>query len=123
MLGNKIKNYRTLQGLTREAFAGLTGKSMSTCVRWERGDCEPTYSDLRVIADVLNIPVSALFDEAESVQKTPSVDADIVLTCGAVTVRVPATDKGFAFAARFLTAHGDGERGESKDDTSIRQTA
>lgn len=125
MLSDKIKNYRTLQGLTREAFAGLVGKSFSTCTRWEKGECEPTYSDICAIAKALSVPISALFGEDDNdIQPTSQPthkSADIVLTCGDISVRVPATEEGFNFAAKFLVKSASGEREEVKEDTTIQE--
>lgn len=63
--GLKVQYYRKLQGLTQEAFADKLGKSWSFVAKIE----SPTRAfgvsmeTLFKIAEVLEVPVSKLFDE------------------------------------------------------------
>ena len=63
--GLKVQYYRKLQGLTQEAFADEIGKSWSLVAKVE----SPTrvfgvsMETLFKIAEVLNVPVSKLFEE------------------------------------------------------------
>lgn len=63
--GLKVQYYRKLLGLTQEAFADKIGKSWSFVAKIE----SPTQAfgvsmeTLFKIADVLNVPVSKLFEE------------------------------------------------------------
>lgn len=63
--GLKIQYYRKLQGLTQEAFADKIGKSWSFVAKIE----SPTrvfgasMETLFKIAEVLEVPVSKLFEE------------------------------------------------------------
>lgn len=63
--GLKVQYYRKLRGLTQEAFADKIGRSWSFVAKVE----SPTrvfgvsMETMFKIADVLNIPVSRLFDE------------------------------------------------------------
>ena len=63
--GLKVQYYRKLRGLTQEAFADKIGKSWSFVAKIE----SPTRAfgvsmeTLFKIADVLQVPVSKLFDD------------------------------------------------------------
>jgi len=63
--GLRVQHYRKLQGFTQEAFAEEIGKSWSFIAKIE----SPTrvfgvsMDTLFKIADVLNIPVSKLFED------------------------------------------------------------
>ncbi len=63
--GLKVQYYRKLQGMTQEAFADKVGISWSYLAKIE----SPTrpfgvsMETLFTIADVLNVPVSKLFEE------------------------------------------------------------
>lgn len=63
--GLRVQYYRKLRGMTQETFAEAIGKSWSFVAKIE----SPTRSfgvsmeTMFTIADVLNIPVSNLFDD------------------------------------------------------------
>lgn len=63
--GLKVQYYRKLRGMTQEAFADKIGKSWSFVAKIE----SPTRAfgvsmeTLFTIADVLNVPVSKLFED------------------------------------------------------------
>lgn len=63
--GLKVQYYRKLRGLTQEAFADQIGKSWSFVAKIE----SPTRTfgvsmeTLFTIAEVLNVPVSKLFED------------------------------------------------------------
>ena len=63
--GLKVQYYRKLRGMTQETFAEAIGKSWSFVAKIE----SPTRSfgvsmeTMFTIADVLNVPVSKLFEE------------------------------------------------------------
>ena len=59
-VGPAMRDARTAAGLSREAVAGMVGKSLSTILRWEAGDTSPTVEDLPALAAALGVSVSAL---------------------------------------------------------------
>ena len=64
-VGLKVQYYRKLRGMTQETFAEAIGKSWSFVAKIE----SPTRSfgvsmeTMFTIADVLNVPVSKLFED------------------------------------------------------------
>lgn len=63
--GLKVQYYRKLRGLTQEAFADEIGKSWSFVAKIE-GPTRPfgvSMETLFKMADVLNVPVSKLFED------------------------------------------------------------
>ena len=63
--GLKVQYYRKLRGLTQEAFADKIGRSWSFVAKTE-SPTQPfgvSMETLFNIADVLDIPVSKLFEE------------------------------------------------------------
>ena len=63
-LGEKIKQARQERNLSQEALAVELGVSWSTVNRYERNKNQPSINRLRLIADVLEIPLSRLLEEA-----------------------------------------------------------
>lgn len=63
MLGARIRRARKEAGFDSiEAFAHALGYSWITVSRYERGVSEITVARLHHIADVLDVPISALVD-------------------------------------------------------------
>lgn len=60
--GERIKKFRKAKGFTQEQLASKIGVSVMTIRRFESGTREPKIKMLESIADVLEIPVSGLFD-------------------------------------------------------------
>ena len=61
--GTKLKLLRTQKGLTQEAFAEELNVSRSAIAKWESNNGIPEISNLRQIAQVLNISLDELLDE------------------------------------------------------------
>lgn len=60
-LNNKLRLWRTGQGLTLDEVAGLTGLSKAYLSRIERGERQPAAFTKVVIARRLDCPVADLF--------------------------------------------------------------
>ncbi len=63
--GLKVQYYRKLSGLTQEALAEKIGKSWSIIAKIESptNACGTSMETIFRIAEVLNIPVSKLFED------------------------------------------------------------
>lgn len=80
-LGWRLKNLRTKRGLSQSELAKLVGVTPSTISQVESSLIYPSLPALVKIAEVLNIEVSSLFQEHESVQSRfvfPTAEAEKV---------------------------------------------
>lgn len=89
--GNRIKNARTMRGLTQEMLGEQLYCNRSTVSQWERGENLPEYGTLAALCDTLDCDVGYLFgvyDEINNVTHTTveltglSEDAVSVLASG-----------------------------------------
>lgn len=56
-LGENIARYRTKAGLSQDQLADRIGMERRSIQRYERGECDPTYSYLVLIADAIGVTV------------------------------------------------------------------
>lgn len=63
-LGSRLRAARTAAALTRHATAVAVEVSPDTIGRWERDDTAPDVGELRRLAGVYGVSVSALMGEA-----------------------------------------------------------
>ena len=63
LLGMRIRNYRTKQGLSQEKLAELSGCHPTYIGQIERGEKNATIESIEKIAIALNISLSTLFDK------------------------------------------------------------
>ena len=72
-VGQKIRLYRKMKGLTIEAFAGMINKSKATVSKYENGDISIDIETLFGIAQALEVPMNQLIDyvdETEAEEET-----------------------------------------------------
>ena len=62
-LGQRIRNYRTNQGLSQEKLAELAGCHLTYIGQIERGEKNATLESINKIAVALNVPLSKLFEK------------------------------------------------------------
>lgn len=62
-IGDKIRNYRKLSGLTQKQLGELSGTSETTIKQYEAGKRQPRIEQLIKIADTLNVLSSDLLPE------------------------------------------------------------
>jgi transcriptional regulator with XRE-family HTH domain len=62
VVGQRIRELRTKQGLSLRALAGLSQLSTNAISLIERGDNSPTVSSLHSLANALAVPITALFE-------------------------------------------------------------
>ena len=62
-IGEKIKNLRTKQGISLDQLALESEVSKSTLIRYEKNQTDVSINNLRSIAYVLNVPMTAFFEE------------------------------------------------------------
>jgi transcriptional regulator with XRE-family HTH domain len=67
MLAHKIKRARMLSGKTQEQVCAILGVSQSKYSRLETGQCEPSLTELRSLAECFGMPFEEL------VRNTPLV--------------------------------------------------
>lgn len=60
-LGNNIRRWRELAGLTQVELAALVGVSVRSVKRWEVGLCEPTGLYVAALCNVLGVEIQHLY--------------------------------------------------------------
>ncbi len=71
-LGEYVRQYRVIAGLTQRALGQAVGKSAAFISLVEQGKSEPSIGVLRKIAAVLHVPVAALFDGLNETAAVPA---------------------------------------------------
>ena len=64
-IGEQIKNYRKIVGLTQEQVANYLGVSTPAVNKWEKGNTYPDISLLPALARLLKIDMNELFSFRE----------------------------------------------------------
>lgn len=64
--GRRLGARRREAGLSREQLARQVGRSVFSVVDYERDRADPSIGVLAALADALDVPMEALFDEAVS---------------------------------------------------------
>ena len=85
MVGERIRKYRKLKGLTQKELAEVTGISMSSIEKYERGKINPSYGKVKTIALALDVDLKDMIPD----------DMD----------GIDVKESGFE---RFLDVHGEG---------------
>lgn len=65
-IGDKIRTYRTMKGLSQENVAKLLGISLNSFSKIERGETDITVTRLQQIADVLQIRITDIVGLGEN---------------------------------------------------------
>ena len=74
ILGQRIRNYRTSQGLSQEKLAELSGCHPTYIGQIERAEKNATIESIEKISSALNVPLSKLFEKLGSQEnKTNSI--------------------------------------------------
>ena len=73
LIGQRIRNYRTQQGLSQEKLAEMAGCHPTYIGQLERGEKNATLESIEKIASALNISLSQLFEKLGSGETTDSV--------------------------------------------------
>lgn len=76
MLNEVIRTLRKRKGLTQEQFAEQLGISVMTVRRWEWGERVPNAEDLKKASQVLDIPVTELIGDSDTLHVMASVDTE-----------------------------------------------
>lgn len=63
MVGQRVRELRTKNGLSLRALAELSGLSTNAISLIERGDNSPTVSSLHNLATALAVPITAFFEQ------------------------------------------------------------
>ncbi|MGW6395396.1 helix-turn-helix transcriptional regulator [Streptomyces sp. NPDC055103] len=59
-LGDRLRELRTAAGLSQDQLADRIGMERRSVQRYERGERDPRFTELLLIADALGIPVEEL---------------------------------------------------------------
>lgn len=76
-LGEKIKQYRILNGLSQERLAELLNISRQAIAKWENNLTKPTPDNLYALADIFNISVKELLDGVKN--NNPILESNLTL--------------------------------------------
>ncbi len=63
IIGQRIRNYRTAQGLSQEKLAELSGCHPTYIGQIERGEKNATLESIDKISSALHVPLSQLFEK------------------------------------------------------------
>lgn len=63
-IGDKLRALREQRGLSLRALADKCGLAFNTISRIEHNDSSPTVATLNVLANALDVPISAFFEDA-----------------------------------------------------------
>src|SRR5690606_16972369 len=63
--GKRLSEARRRAGLTQEQVAALTGKTRQAVSKWERGEAEPSFEDLLIMAEAFGTSVAYLAGETD----------------------------------------------------------
>lgn len=77
LIGQRIRNYRTQQGLSQEKLAELSGCHPTYIGQVERGEKNATIESIEKISNALDVPLSKLFEKLGGQSET----RDIPLEC------------------------------------------
>ncbi|MBQ9736760.1 MAG: helix-turn-helix domain-containing protein [Clostridia bacterium] len=77
-LGQRIRNYRTQQGLSQEKLAELAGCHPTYVGQLERGEKNATIESIQKIASALHISLAKLFEKLGNQEEKAN---DIPLAC------------------------------------------
>lgn len=91
IVGAKLRNIRSMKGLSIEGLANHIGVSKLTLGKIERGDANPTLSVLWKIASGLSIPLTSLF----------SVESDVLISRKKEGIQINSLDKVFSVEHMF----------------------
>lgn len=67
-LGLAVRSLRTARGLSQERLAHVSGMDRTYVGGIERGERNPSYTNLRRLAGALDVPVSSLMARAEELE-------------------------------------------------------
>lgn len=78
-IGEKLKEFRKLRGLTQEQLAEMVEVTFQQIQKYENGNTRLNTDKLQAVAQALNVPVSAFFDEGNRDEKLLSVQEQNLL--------------------------------------------
>lgn len=76
-IGEQIKKYRKLQGLTQKQLSKLMNRSNALIGFWETNDREPSNDDLVKLSKILNVDVNILLGNPPSFSNAETYSTDL----------------------------------------------
>lgn len=105
-IGEQIRKYRKLLGLTQQDLADKTGISLMSIRRYESGEREPKAITLSVIAQALGVNIRVLFPEFSGyVDSEGRLQIDNDLTIKITDEELESIDPKSKRLAKFLALH------------------
>lgn len=92
-IGEKIKNARTENGLTQEALASKMMVSRQAITKWEADKGIPDVSNLKLLAQLLNVSVDYLLDDGDEIDINVIREIIDLSEYGKAVVKKKLTDK------------------------------
>lgn len=112
-VGEKLRHYRTVSGMSMEAFAKQIGVSKLTLMKVEQGEANPTLSVIWKIADGLKISVSSLL----------AVESEVSIAPKSEGLQLMSTEQNFTVELLFRSNEFELYRGYMKPDSSYQSEA
>jgi len=73
LVGRRIRQRRTLIGMTQERLAAVLGVTFQQVQKYERGTNRISASRLAQLADTLGMPVTYFFQDADAAEPPPAL--------------------------------------------------
>lgn len=116
MIGIRIRTMRKSRRMTQEDLAKAINQSPSSITMYETGRRAPDYETLEALADIFNVPLSALVADDKPIEEhTRSITSRII--SGGVE-RMPA-EKQQEVLKVLQTIYADYFKEESADDSEL----
>lgn len=66
-IGQKLRQFRMAEGLTQEELAVKIDVTFQQVQKYESGENRLNTDNLQVVAEILGVPVTAFFDDADAI--------------------------------------------------------
>lgn len=117
-VGMTIRVMRKSRGMTQEDLAKAIGQSSSSITMYETGRRSPDFETLEAMADVFNVPLSALLPERRQETEAPEVGPEIRIVSGMMqTLPKEQQEQIVAIVRTFVTNHPNRKDDEDDNET------
>jgi transcriptional regulator with XRE-family HTH domain len=94
IIGQRIRSYRTVKGLSQEKLAELSGCHPTYIGQLERGEKNATLESIEKISLALNVSLSQLF---ENIGDCSVIDENLPLLCYEMILQSPKKEQRIIF--------------------------
>jgi transcriptional regulator with XRE-family HTH domain len=99
-VGNRVRMRRNMLRMSQERLGQALGVTFQQIQKYERGTNRLGASRIQQIAEVLQIPISFLFEGGPSISQSPELSAERLST--AYVAEFLATSEGLALTRAFM---------------------